>query len=65
MTIKQMHKAAKMPALEIKALSNQQEVGQAFGEFMQAFEGFKQANDERLTQIEKHVGLKNMLVRMF
>ena len=49
MTIKQMHKAAKMPALEIKALSNQQEVGQAFGEFMQAFEGFKQANDERLT----------------
>jgi alkylhydroperoxidase/carboxymuconolactone decarboxylase family protein YurZ len=43
MTIKQMHKAAKMPALEIKALSNQQEVGQAFGEFMQAFEGFKQA----------------------
>lgn len=44
------------PLLEIKALNNQQEVGQAFGEFMQAFESFKDANDERLRQIEKHVG---------
>lgn len=56
MTIKHKAIAAQPQVLEIKALNSQQEVGQAFGEFMQAFEGFKQANDERLTQIEKHVG---------
>lgn len=56
MTIKHKAAAAQTQVLEIKALNSQQEVGQAFGEFMQAFEGFKQANDERLTQIEKHVG---------
>ena len=31
------------------------EVGQAFGEFMQAFEGFREANDGRLSEIERRM----------
>ena len=31
------------------------EVGQAFGEFMSAFDAFKQANDERLGEIERRM----------
>ncbi|BDA83688.1 phage capsid protein [Aureimonas sp. SA4125] len=31
------------------------EIAAAFGEFMQAFEGFRGANDERLSQIEKRM----------
>lgn len=56
MTIKSAKAAENGQKLEIKALHDRQDVGQAFGEFMQAFESFKEANDERLTQIEKHMG---------
>ena len=31
------------------------EVGEAFDEFMTAFDAFKQANDERLGEIEKRM----------
>lgn len=41
---------AAMPA------SNAQDVAEAFDDFMGAFEAFKSANDERLSQIESHVG---------
>lgn len=41
--------------IETKTLSSPHEVGVAFEDFMHAFEGFKQANDERLQQIEKQV----------
>lgn len=43
-------------APEAKAMTgNPQEVAEAFDEFMQAFEAFKEANDERLAQIETQV----------
>ncbi|MCT4654841.1 MAG: phage major capsid protein [Cohaesibacter sp.] len=43
------------PALEIKSVSSH-ELGSAFDEFMTSFEAFKEANDERLEQIEKRSG---------
>ena len=44
------------PAPETKAAgSSAQEVAESFDEFMQAFEAFKMANDERLAQIESQV----------
>lgn len=39
--------------LETKALGGETDVGQAFGEFMQAFEEFKSTNDRRLDEIEQ------------
>ncbi len=36
-------------------LSNHTELGEAFDEFMNAFEAFKQTNDERLEQVEKRM----------
>ncbi|YBV98118.1 phage major capsid protein [Phyllobacteriaceae bacterium JZ32] len=48
--------APEKKGVEIKALGNAQDVAEAFDEFMTAFEAFKQANDERLEQIEKRVG---------
>ncbi|MBV9063833.1 MAG: phage major capsid protein, partial [Alphaproteobacteria bacterium] len=43
--------------LETKALetrdASSREIKEAFGEFLHAFESFKEANDERLAQIEK------------
>jgi HK97 family phage major capsid protein len=36
--------------------SHAQDVAEAFDDFMSAFEGFKQANDERLRQLESSVG---------
>ncbi|MBB2970138.1 phage major capsid protein [Mesorhizobium sp. RMAD-H1] len=48
--------APEKKGVEIKALGNAQDVAEAFDEFMSAFEAFKQANDERLEQIENRVG---------
>jgi HK97 family phage major capsid protein len=36
-------------------ITNTTELGEAFDEFMQAFEAFKQTNDERLEQVEKRM----------
>ncbi|HHK73874.1 MAG TPA: phage major capsid protein [Rhizobiales bacterium] len=36
-------------------VTNYTELGEAFDEFMQAFEAFKQTNDERLEQVEKRM----------
>ncbi|MCU0832360.1 MAG: phage major capsid protein [Rhizobiaceae bacterium] len=44
-------------APEVKASGSPVEVAEAFGEFMDAFEAFKHANDERLAQIETRVGV--------
>jgi len=41
--------------VEIKALGNSQDIAEAFDEFMSAFDAFKQANDERLVEIEKRM----------
>lgn len=44
-------------APEIKAASGDaQDVAASFDEFMQAFEAFREANDERLAQVETHLG---------
>jgi HK97 family phage major capsid protein len=37
-------------------VTNHTELGEAFDEFMLAFEEFKRTNDERLAQVEKHMG---------
>lgn len=42
-------------SVEIKALGGAHDVGEAFDEFMSAFDAFKTANDERLGQIEKRM----------
>src|SRR5690606_12630314 len=41
------------PAPEIKSTSSSSELAEAFNEFMGAFEAFRQANDERLAEIEQ------------
>ncbi len=41
--------------LETKIAGTGEGIGQAFDEFMGAFEAFKQANDERLAEIEKRM----------
>ena len=46
--------AAKAP--ETKAAGDAQDVAVAFDDFMRSFEAFRQANDERLAQIETVVG---------
>lgn len=47
----------KKTAPEIKAASgNSEDVAGAFDEFMSAFEAFREANDERLAQVETRVG---------
>ncbi len=38
------------------ATGNASDVAEAFDEFMEAFEAFKQANEERLSQVESRVG---------
>jgi HK97 family phage major capsid protein len=43
-------------SVEIKALGNTHDLTGAFDEFMSAFDAFKQANDERLVEIEKRMG---------
>ena len=44
-------------APEAKAATGEaMDVAEAFDDFMQAFEAFKQANDERIAQIENQVG---------
>lgn len=43
------------PIVPAKPESNAQQVAEAFDDFMMAFEAFKQANDERLRQIEQTV----------
>ena len=40
-------------ALETRDAANSREIKEAFGEFLRAFEAFKESNDERLAQIEK------------
>ncbi|RME94143.1 MAG: phage major capsid protein, partial [Alphaproteobacteria bacterium] len=45
--------SAEIDKIETKAAGG--EVAQAFDEFMQAFEAFKETNDERLNQIEKRL----------
>jgi HK97 family phage major capsid protein len=52
-----MTKHDAMTAPEVKATGAPIEVAEAFGEFMEAFEAFKSANDERLAQIETRVGV--------
>jgi HK97 family phage major capsid protein len=41
-------------ALETRDAAHQREIKEAFGEFLRAFESFKEVNDERLAQLEKH-----------
>lgn len=36
-------------------VTNHTELGEAFDDFMNAFEAFKQTNDERLEQVEKRM----------
>lgn len=48
------HKGRSSKAPETKATGN--EVATAFEEFMQAFESYKETNDERLSQMEQRVG---------
>ena len=43
------------PEVEIK-MAHGPEIAAAFDDFMQAFDAFKQANDERLTQLETRMG---------
>jgi HK97 family phage major capsid protein len=43
-------------SLETKDGAQGREIKEAFGDFLRAFEAFKDANDERLTQIEKRGG---------
>ena len=44
-------------APETKSVSgNSEDVANAFDEFMIAFESFREANDERLAQVETRVG---------
>jgi len=40
-------------ALETRDAASSREIKEAFGEFLRAFEAFKESNDERLAQIEK------------
>ena len=49
-----MHTNEMTAAPETKALGD--DVTGAFDEFMHAFEAFKEANDDRLGQIEKRMG---------
>jgi predicted phage gp36 major capsid-like protein len=46
--------APETKTLETKGTGN--EVATAFEEFMQAFESYKETNDERLSQMEQRVG---------
>lgn len=48
--------ALETKSMETKALAHNSEITGAFDEFMGAFSAFKEANDERLLKIEKHVG---------
>lgn len=48
--------ALETKSMETKALAHNAEINGAFDEFMGAFSAFKEANDERLQKIEKHVG---------
>lgn len=48
--------ALETKSMETKALAHDSEIKSAFNEFMGAFSAFKEANDERLLKIEKHVG---------
>jgi len=41
-------------ALELRDAAQSREIKEAFGEFLRAFESFREANDERLAQLEKH-----------
>jgi HK97 family phage major capsid protein len=41
-------------ALETRDAAQSREIKEAFGEFLRAFESFKETNDERLAQLEKH-----------
>ncbi|WP_374829986.1 phage major capsid protein [Paenochrobactrum pullorum] len=43
-------------ALETKSVNHNADISAAFDEFMGAFSVFKEANDERLKSVEKHVG---------
>lgn len=52
-----MTRQEKFPPLELKAASgSSDDVAIAFDDFMRAFEAFREANDERLAQIESAVG---------
>ncbi len=52
-----MHNQPRASAPEIKAdTGNSQEVAGAFDDFMEAFEAFRQTNDQRLSQLETHSG---------
>ena len=42
-----------MDKTEIETKAAGHEVGEAFEEFMRAFEAFKESNDERLAEIER------------
>lgn len=46
-------KTSETPAYETKGLANPGEIGDAFDEFLQAFDAFKSTNDERLSEIER------------
>lgn len=43
-------------SVETKAFGNHSDIGEAFDEFMTSFTAFREANDERLKQVEKHIG---------
>lgn len=48
-------KSVETKSVETKALGNNSDIGEAFDEFMTAFSAFRESNDERLKQVEKHV----------
>src|SRR4051794_21646158 len=50
---KEEHMELETKALETRDAAQSREIKEAFGEFLRVFEGFKEANDERLAQIEK------------
>src|SRR4051794_21390015 len=43
-------------ALETRDAAQSREIKEAFGDFLRAFESFKDANDERLASLEKRGG---------
>lgn len=48
--------APAMPAAKPMPVSHAQDVAEAFDDFMRAFDAFKQANDERLRELESQLG---------
>lgn len=50
------NKAAATPVLPASVKSSASDVAEAFDDFMRAFEAFREANDERIAQVESRIG---------